>query len=182
MRRNSPHDYYAANRLWPSSTNPHTILSAADRLWPSLTNQSPVTTAQEFVQKLLPEDFPARGGMGRFGGGGESYLLSQLETARAMEARRHAAVAQWQQRMSVDDLERLMREKLEGRVRGGPSHLRKAFRYVDQDGDGKLSPEELQLVRGSGRFGEFRGFEAVSKEVGFGRRFWVPEPLKVLSN
>lgn len=85
--------------------------------------------------------------MGRFGGGQENYLITKLNTARAVEARRRAAVQQWQSRMSVDDLERVMREKLEGRVRGGPSHLRKAFRYLDRDGDGKLSPAEFQLVR-----------------------------------
>ena len=45
--------------------------------------------------------------------------------------------------ISVEKATRLIREKIEGRLEGGPAGLRRAFQYFDADGSGSIDREEM---------------------------------------
>eukprot|EP01043_Picozoa_sp_COSAG02_P027730 COSAG02_NODE_1648_length_11502_cov_30.464439_5_plen_1094_part_00 len=48
--------------------------------------------------------------------------------------------------MSVDEAIKTIREKIEGRLRGGPAGLRRAFQFFDQDGSGSIDHSEFKAA------------------------------------
>jgi Ca2+-binding EF-hand superfamily protein len=46
--------------------------------------------------------------------------------------------------VSVDQAIQMVRTKIEGRLRGGPAALRRAFQFFDSDGSGVISPAEFK--------------------------------------
>ena len=48
--------------------------------------------------------------------------------------------------MEIPQIEGMLRDKLQSRLKGGPGGLRRAFKHFDTDGSGTISHEELHQV------------------------------------
>lgn len=72
-------------------------------------------------------------------------MENPLTRQRAREAAaEQSRVNEFHYALTPDDLERLLREKVQARCKGGPGEMRFAFKHFDRDSSGKISYAELK--------------------------------------
>ncbi|KAK3239118.1 hypothetical protein CYMTET_50938, partial [Cymbomonas tetramitiformis] len=101
----------------------------------------------EFIRKVMPEDYPdtsAESNLSRIG----AYATGNMHEHRPGDERRGKSTITpaFKRRVPVDVLEKMLREKVMARAKGGRYYLRQAFKHFDKDASGGISKKEFRQV------------------------------------